>query len=259
MDDNIDQGALWGAEAQDWAKYQEPTSIPLWDAMMDATNASKGTEILDAGCAAGGASLRALARGAKVTAVDIAENSIEIAKNRLPGARVELASIGDLPFADNAFDAVICVNVIQFIPDVAAAMADLVRVTKPGGKVSVAIFGSPAEVEETTVFKAIVEAMGTPDTEFPEYRFSNPGVLEQLLRDADLKDIQFAKINTPFIYANDDIAWRAQRSAGSIQDAMNQVGAEKIEAAAKGAFAKYQKPDGSIHLDNMMWYATGTK
>lgn len=259
MSETKSTGDLWGAEAKDWADIQEPTSIPLWDAMLDATGTTAGTAFLDAGCAAGGASVRALARGAQVTAVDVAAHSIEVARTRLPGATVAVAGVGDLPFAADSFDAVICVNVMQFVPDTAKGLADLVRVTKPGGKVSVAIFGAPGQVDENTVFKAIVDALGTPDAQFPEYRFSQPGTLQSLLSDAGLKDIAFAEINTPFVYANADIGWRGQRSAGSIQDAMEKVGAAKIETVVKDAFAQYARPDGSIHMDNIMWYATGTK
>ena len=53
MSDPSKIGEQWGAEAQDWATIQEPTSIPLWNAMLDATRVGKGTKFLDAGCAAG--------------------------------------------------------------------------------------------------------------------------------------------------------------------------------------------------------------
>ncbi|MEM1160812.1 MAG: methyltransferase domain-containing protein [Pseudomonadota bacterium] len=259
MVDTKSTGDLWGAEARDWADIQEPTSIPLWDAMLDATGTGTGTAFLDAGCAAGGASLRALARGADVTAVDIAVNSVDLAKSRLPDARVEVAGVGDLPFEDSSFGAVICVNVIQFVPNVEKGLADLVRVARPGGKVSVAVFGAPEQVDENVVFKAIVEVLGTPDAEFPEYRFSQPGTLQSLLSKAGLKDVVFAEINTPFDYADTDIGWRGQRSAGSIQEAMDKAGADEVEAAVKGAFEQFATPDGHIHMDNIMWYATGTK
>lgn len=259
MPDTKSTGDLWGAEAKDWAEIQEPTSIPLWDAMLDATGTGAGTAFLDAGCAAGGASVLAQKRGAQVTAVDVAANSVAVARTRLPGADLQVASVGALPFADDSFEAVLCVNVIQFVPDTASGLADLVRVTKPGGKLSVAIFGAPEQVDENAVFTAITDLLGTPDAQFPEYRFSKPGMLTSLLTEAGLSDVAMAEVNTPFIYADADIGWRGQRSAGSIQEAMDKVGADKVEAAVKGAFAQFARPDGSIHMDNIMWYATGTK
>lgn len=57
------QGRLWGRAAHDWAELQEPTALPLWEAMLDAATVGPGTHVLDAGCGAGGASLLAVGRG----------------------------------------------------------------------------------------------------------------------------------------------------------------------------------------------------
>ena len=252
-------GEQWGAEAQDWATIQEPTSDPLWNAMLDATHVGKGTNFLDAGCAAGGASLLANDRGAVITGVDVAANSIAIAKSRLPDATFLVEGIGAMSFADASFDAVICVNVIQFVPDVGKALADLVRVAKPGAKVSVAIFGPPESVDENTVFNAIASLLPPPRPTFPEYKFSQPGKLEELMAAAGLRDIVFAESGMPFDYPDAETGWRGQRSAGSIQDAIDKVGEGKVHQAVLDAFAKYQQPDGSIRMRNTMWYATGTR
>lgn len=249
----------WGAEAQDWATIQEPTSIPLWNAMLDATRVGKGTKFLDAGCAAGGASLLANDRGAIITGVDVASKSIDIARSRLPDATFLVEGIGEMSFPDQSFDAVICVNVIQFVPGVAKALADLVRVTRSGCKVSVAIFGPPETVDEDVVFNAIADLLPPPKPTFPEYKFSQRGKLQELLAAAGLKDVVFAESDMPFDYPDAETGWRGQRSAGSIQDAIEQVGEDKVRQAVFDAFARFAQPDGRIHMRNMMWFATGAR
>jgi cyclopropane fatty-acyl-phospholipid synthase-like methyltransferase len=57
------QGRLWGRAAHDWSELQEPTVVPLWEAMLDAAMVGPGTHVLDAGCGAGGASVLAMRRG----------------------------------------------------------------------------------------------------------------------------------------------------------------------------------------------------
>lgn len=259
MNDPSKIGEQWGAEAQDWANIQEPTSIPLWNAMLDATHVGKGTAFLDAGCAAGGASLLAHDRGAVISGVDVAANSIDIARSRLPGATFLVEGIGEMSFADASFEAVICVNVIQFVPDVHKALADLVRVAKPGAKVSVAIFGPPEKVDEDVVFNAIADLLPPPRPTFPEYKFSQAGKLEELLSAAGLTDVVFAESNMPFDYPDAETGWRGQRSAGSIQDAIGKVGEARVHQAVLDAFAKFAQPDGSIKMTNIMWYATGVR
>lgn len=47
-----------------------------------------------------------------------------------------------LPFADSALDAIISTNTIYFVPDLAAALGELVRVLRPGGRLVLGI-GDP--------------------------------------------------------------------------------------------------------------------
>jgi hypothetical protein len=42
-----------GVAAQDWAELQEPTALPLWEAMLDVALVGPGARLLDAGCGAG--------------------------------------------------------------------------------------------------------------------------------------------------------------------------------------------------------------
>lgn len=252
-------GDLWGAEARDWAELQEPLSGPLWVAMLDACHVGRGTALLDVGCGGGGAELIADERGARITGLDAAQNSIALARSRLPDADFRVGDMDALPFDDAAFDAVIAVNSIQFVADAERALAELVRVAKPGGYVSVAIFAGPDKVDEDVVFNAIADLLPPPKPSFPEYRFSEPGLLGRMLEEAGLDAVETREINTPFDYKDAETAWRAQRSAGSIQEVMNAVGEDRVKQAALGAFAKFARPDGSIHLDNMMIYATGRR
>jgi SAM-dependent methyltransferase len=67
------QGRLWGTAARDWPELQEPLALPLWEAMLDAAAVGPGTRVLDAGCGAGGASVRAAPRGAHVNGLDATE------------------------------------------------------------------------------------------------------------------------------------------------------------------------------------------
>ena len=73
------QGQLWGRAAHDWAELQEPLAAPLWEAMLAAAGVGPGTRVLDAGCGAGGASVLAASRGARVNGLDAAAALLAIA------------------------------------------------------------------------------------------------------------------------------------------------------------------------------------
>src|SRR5512145_1340883 len=95
--------------------------------------------VLDAGCGTGEISLR-LAQAfphASVLGVDIIEEHMEFARRRSSAhgkrLRFENRSIFELGLADRTFDLVVCRHVLQTIPYVERAVAELARVTRRGG------------------------------------------------------------------------------------------------------------------------------
>ena len=131
------QGRLWGSRARDWATYVEQVCLPLFGAALDAARVTSGTRLLDAGCGAGLLALLASLRGAQVAAVDASPGMLAIARQRLPAADVREADLEAVPFGDATFDAVTAVNSIFYAEDMTAAMRELVRVVRPGGRVVV--------------------------------------------------------------------------------------------------------------------------
>jgi len=95
--------------------------------------------VLDAGCGTGEISLRLgqLFPGARVLGVDLIDAHLELAKTRCavlgPRARFENRSIFELGLPDAGFDLTVCRHVLQAIPHAERAIAELVRVTRPGG------------------------------------------------------------------------------------------------------------------------------
>ncbi len=102
-----------------------------------------GDRVLDAGCGAGRFTRPLIDLGADVTALDLTPRQLELCRTRAPGARdyVE-ASVTDLSvFGDATFDATLCIGgAISYTFDQAdQAMAELVRVTRPGGRVLLSV------------------------------------------------------------------------------------------------------------------------
>jgi len=92
-----------------------------------------GLSLLDVGCGTGHhmASLRE--RGFEVAGVDGSGEMLDQARANNPGAEIRLADVEALPFADQSFDLVLCVEVLRYLPDSSRCIAELARVLKPGG------------------------------------------------------------------------------------------------------------------------------
>ncbi|WP_433603954.1 class I SAM-dependent methyltransferase [Dactylosporangium sp. CA-139114] len=139
-----DAAAKWTgratAFADSYAHLCAHTAAPL----LEAAGVTAGLTLLDAGTGSGTVAALAIARGAKVTAADAEPSMVALAAESVPEADVRLGRLPDLPFADAAFDAVVANFVVNHVPDPAAAVADLARVTKPGGRVAITVWPRPA-------------------------------------------------------------------------------------------------------------------
>lgn len=110
-----------------------------------------GQRILDIGCGSGRHTCAAYGlKGVIVTGADIDIQDVAEAKNRLVfhdklGAHgngrwnLSVADITCLPFKDNAFDLIICSEVMEHIPNETGAVKELVRVLKPGRRLAVSV------------------------------------------------------------------------------------------------------------------------
>jgi len=92
--------------------------------------------ILDCGCGEG--HLLERLKGDRF-GVDRSEISLKRARERNPGAKFRKAYIAQLPFEDEFFGVVTCSEVLEHIPDYRRPISEILRVTKPGGKMIISV------------------------------------------------------------------------------------------------------------------------
>jgi|SRR6266850_865549 len=90
--------------------------------------------ILDVGCAKGRFVKVLSGMGARVVGADPTWKLIRVASKHVPDSRFVASTITRLPFADAMCDAVLCIEVIEHVPEIDLALSELARVLKPGGK-----------------------------------------------------------------------------------------------------------------------------
>ncbi|MDH2903716.1 MAG: class I SAM-dependent methyltransferase [Actinomycetota bacterium] len=120
-------------------------------ARYDVLGVHPGDAVLDLGCGFGRHAFEAARRGARVVALDAGRDEVLAVRatfaamrdaGELPASTFAAAVQGDalaLPFADGAFDRVICSEVLEHIPNDVGAMAELARVLRPGGTMAVTV------------------------------------------------------------------------------------------------------------------------
>jgi len=100
-----------------------------------------GGKLLDVGCGTGEQVKRFRDKGFQVTGVEPADDMRVKAQERNPDAVIVKGVATELPFGDGEFDAVICIEVLRYLDhaDNMQAYREMLRVTKPGGRIIVSL------------------------------------------------------------------------------------------------------------------------
>ncbi len=189
----------WDAIAALYDKHVAPGEADLATAGLRLAGVQAGDAFLDVAAGPGGLSLPAARLGATVLATDWSPRMIEHFNARVGGegldaeGRVMDCHALDLP--DDSYDVTGSAFGVMLVPDQAQALREMVRVTKPGGRVLLIAYGDPAEFEALHVFisaaQAVVPGFDGPAEDEPllEFQVADPDVLRQRLVDAGLTNV----------------------------------------------------------------------
>jgi SAM-dependent methyltransferase len=121
-----------------FSRFMESSAVEF----LDRLNPAPGVALLDVACGSGQLALIAARRGATVTGIDIATNSILAARGRAAADRLDARfDEGDaeaLPYADGRFDVVATIFGAMFAPRPELVARELLRVCRPGGTIAMA-------------------------------------------------------------------------------------------------------------------------
>ena len=98
--------------------------------------------VLDVGCGPGALTAQLIGRLGlpQVVAVDPSESFVSAIRTRLPEIEVHRARAEQLPFADDEFNGSAAQLVVHFMTDPVAGLAEMARVTRPGGVVAACVW-----------------------------------------------------------------------------------------------------------------------
>jgi ubiquinone/menaquinone biosynthesis C-methylase UbiE len=129
--------AMWASG--DYPKLAVDLVAPLGPVLVEATSVARGDRVLDVAAGTGNAAIPAAQTGASVVASDLCPELLESGRALAAEQGVELdwreGNAHALPFGDNEFDVVMSCIGVMFAPFHQQAAGELIRVTKPGGRI----------------------------------------------------------------------------------------------------------------------------
>ncbi len=178
----------WSAQAASYDRLMGRVTERVAEELLDLAQVGAGDRVLDVATGTGAVAAGAVARGATVTGVDISEEMLALARERVPQGRFLVADAEELSLGDE-FDAVIAGFLLNHLPHPERATGAWASALAPRGRLALSLWDRP---ERNRFFGLIGDAIGelegddaVPDGPDP-YRFAGRAELEQLLSGAGL-------------------------------------------------------------------------
>ena len=190
----------WDTIAAGYDEFVTPTHRPVSKAALDTAGLQQGMRFLDVAAGTGALSLPAARLGAEVVATDISPAMVEHLEARakeegFPNVEAWVMDGHALELEDDTFDVSGSQYGVMLFPDLPQALREMVRVTKPGGRVFIVVFGNPEEVEFLGFFMRAMrtvipdfEGLPLDPTPLP-FQVSDPRKLRQRLQETGLEGV----------------------------------------------------------------------
>jgi ubiquinone/menaquinone biosynthesis C-methylase UbiE len=191
----------WDAIAAGYDEFVAPGEETFANDALRLIGLKAGERFLDVAAGPGGLSLPAARLGATVLATDwspamIARFASRVRVEGLAQAEGRVMDAHHLALEDDMFDVTGSQFGVMLVPDQPSALREMVRVTKPGGRVLLIAYGPPTEFEALQFFIAALQSVvpgfeGLPDDPPPlEFQVSDPDVMHARLSEAGLSEVR---------------------------------------------------------------------
>jgi ubiquinone/menaquinone biosynthesis C-methylase UbiE len=269
---------MWGGVAPAWERHADQVErrvVALSDLMIDAFTPAPRDEVLELACGAGGLGL-ALAQlvtpGGRVLLSDVAPEMVAIAAARAgslprtdgePEVSARVIDLEQVDLPDSCFDIVVCREGLMFALDPAQAAREIARVTRPGGRVAITVWGPRDRNPWLGVLAdGVQERTGVPvpPPGIPgPFSLSAEGDLAAILAGAGLERIRVAEVAVPTHDASFEDYWQLRTAlAGPLKGLIDALPSEQqatLKETVRARLTPYQGPDG-LKIPGLAYLAT---
>lgn len=246
-------------------RWSRKLAVPF----IDFAGLADGEKVLDVGCGTGSLTF-ALAKAANlsaITAIDFSPVFVAAAQARNSDPRINIsqADACALPFDDNDFDRALALLVLHFVPEAPRAIAEMARVTRPGGVVAATVWdhygGMPG-------MRMVVDTLATQSEAGRQLRarycfqpMMQPGEMKAAFAAQGLSGVEETQLLQRMDYADFADLWApigaGEGPIGKFVATLDQADKARTEAAVRDAY-EAGRPDGPRSFANIAWAVRGT-
>jgi SAM-dependent methyltransferase len=254
------------AESEAYERFMGRWSRQIAPALVKFATVSPKHAVLDVGSGTGALTSAVLqaAPGARVTGIDPSGAYVQFANQRLGTAQVRFL-VGDaqkMEFPDRSFDRTLSLFVMNLIPDHTKALAEMKRVTRPGGVIAAAVWDYGEGMEMLRLFWDEVVALN-PAADARDERhmpLCRSGQLAALWRAGGLEQVQEQPLTIPQPFASFDDYWSpflgGQGPAGAYVRSLSETDRQALATRLRSRLAGGRN-DQAFTLNARAWAVKG--
>jgi ubiquinone/menaquinone biosynthesis C-methylase UbiE len=273
--EQIQTQATWDSIAPGYDRTNTPTQMWLANEGLRRAKVRPGMRFLDVAAGSGALSIPAARLGAQVLATDLSQAMLEHLNARAckEGLSIETRIMDGhtLELKDNTFDVTGSQFGVMLFPDMPRGIREMVRVTKPGGRVLMNVYGDPHKIEFFGFFVGAIQSVvpsfeGPPMDPLPlPFQLQDPERLRQEFTKAELKVISVETIIEKTEFRSGEHLWdwlvHSNPIVGMVLGELNLTKEQTtvVQQALEGMIRERSGGSGPAVLTNPINIGIGTK
>jgi len=213
----------WDLAAVDYESLWQAQLAEAQDALLELASPAVGERVLDIACGTGLVSFgagRAVGPNGHVLGIDLSDRMINAAERRARDLKISNCIFSrmdaeTLALPDASIDVALCALGLMYMPDPEQALREMYRVLRPGGRVSLAVWGERSKCGWSAIFP-IVDDEVTSEVCPLFFRLGEQDTLARLCADAKFGDVRHRRITTTLAFADANEACDAAFVGGPV-------------------------------------------
>ena len=204
-----DRAVSFDVAADAYDAFMGRWSRLLSGGLADLAGVAAGMRVIDVGCGTGALTeelLRRVDRGA-LAAVDPSASFVAAMRRRFPDIDVRRGSAERLPFDDGGFDVALAQLVVHFMADPVAGLAEMRRVTRPGGVVAASVWDYAGDRGPLGVFWDVAREIRPDVRDESHLAGTREGHLAELFEAAGLRHVSQSVLYATIEHATFEAWW----------------------------------------------------